>query len=81
MENTYHETDEEVESGDLLFRYETCTEPEDERDNVERHRLRQRIDQVTPQRNTVRVLQRLFQALAVNCAAVFLTGQRRNSTN
>lgn len=78
---TYHEGDEEVEGGDFETGHQSGTIPEDESDNVESHRLRQSEDSIAPHSGPIRATKRLFQRLAVESAAILLTGEGGNSTD
>lgn len=61
----YHETNEELERRELAVGDEAGTEPEDERDDEERHSLRHCIDEIAVQRGPVRCTERPLQAFAV----------------
>ena len=78
---TYHETDEELERRELAIGHEARTEPEDERDDKEGHRLRQGVDEVTVDRRPVRGAERLLETLAVQPQAVGLASERRDGAD
>lgn len=67
-----------MEGRDLPLRDEAGAVPEDQSDDVEGHRLGQRVEAVAPDGVPVRVAKGSFESLAVNVQAVRLTGERRD---
>lgn len=79
--NTHHEGDEEPESRNLLERYQPRPIPEHQRNNIEHHTLRQRIDDITIQSCPVRVLEWFLEGSTVDVATVGFTSERGDGTD
>ena len=75
------EGDEELEGGEFEGGHQARSVPEHQCDDEERHGLRASVDQVTPQRCPVGLLQGGFETLAVQAQAVRLPSKRCDGAN
>lgn len=80
-QKTYHETNEELESGSLELRDESSTVPEDESNDEEDQRLGEGEEAIAPDGSAVRLPEGFLQALAVKLQAVFLASEGGDGTD
>lgn len=76
MPKSYHETNEELKRRSLQLGHKRSSKPENKRNNEENKGLRERIQQIAPERRPIGLSQRLLQTLAVQSETVVLPRQR-----